>query len=77
MVDKLLDTQPFFENVQGLRKYGLKTLVEDFASDTIKEQFEHQQHSALIDARALADVCLGKNRQRFIQFVIGCYGDEI
>jgi len=78
LVDKFVDTQPFFKQVQGDRKFGMATIVNDWADEVIKKQYNQDKHSALVDARALGAVCFSKEiEKRFIDFAHGVFGDML
>ena len=73
-----MDTQPFFMQVQGVRKFGMATIVNDWADEEIKKQYKQDKHSALVDARALGAVCFCKEiEKRFMDFANGVFGDML
>ena len=71
----LLDSQDFYKHVmeeRGLKKYGMKTIVETLANDDLKCFYGMNSHSALGDAETLCLLSQSKLLgARFSSWVVG------
>ena len=71
----LLDSQDFYKHVmqeRGLKKYGMKTIVETLANDDLKCFYGMNSHSALGDAETLCLLSHSKSLgARFSSWVVG------
>ena len=71
----LLDSQDFYKHVmeeRGLKKYGMKTIVETLANDDLKCFYGMNRHSALGDAETLCLLSQSKSLgARFSSWVVG------
>ena len=71
----LLDSQDFYKHVmqeRGLKKYGMKTIVETLANDDLKCFYGMNRHSALGDAETLCLLSHSKSLgARFSSWVVG------
>lgn len=61
VVSSLIDSRVFFKIVQKPfgRKFGMKTVVEDWGDKEDKKEYLMGAHGALVDARVLAKICTG------------------
>ena len=72
VVKHLINTDGFFIKVQSVngRNYGLKSLVEDWANDDVKEVYSKGSHGAYVDAFCLGWICYcPKLAKRFVEWL--------
>ena len=72
-VDSLNNSQDFYKQVQQSqdppRKFGMRTVVEDWATEEMKKVYSKGAHSAVVDAEVLGRISCGERLgQRFADF---------
>ena len=72
-VGTMHNSQDFYKQVQWSqdppRNWGMRTVVEDWASEEIKELYKKGAHSAVVDAEVLGRISCGERLgERFDNF---------
>ena len=71
-VGRMINTQVFFKLVQGEKKFGMKTLVEEWGTEADRNVYK-KAHSAEVDAIVLGSLCTGEALlRRFIDWASLC-----
>lgn len=71
LIYKMVNTQEFFVVVQQGRRFGMKTIVNDWGTEEDKKNYENA-HSAEVDAVVLGSLCTGTLLKRFIDWQYLC-----